>query len=128
MTGIFFYKAKQGTRLPDNLLKHARGVKHRGQYRTWLLDADGCFAAIYLNKPQQHNLLVADGTQEEMARSFSVLDGSIEIRLPPSLESGLNLASCATQLEAARILYTTFGKKNQWPFSSLPGSTCLLRS
>ncbi|MBN2152362.1 MAG: hypothetical protein JW839_13000, partial [Candidatus Lokiarchaeota archaeon] len=109
MTGIFFYQARNGSALPKHLREVADSTSHRGKHRTWILEDASRFAAVFLNKPQEENLLVVEGKPEGSPRPFTALDGYIEARPAPAAPLKMPSGGVKTQVETATLLYKEHG-------------------
>jgi asparagine synthase (glutamine-hydrolysing) len=123
MTGIFYYQAKKGNAIPKHVREAASSIGHRGKHYSWILEDTSSFAAVYLNKPQQHNLLVESGTSKELASSFSVLDGYIDTGTELAASVGGQTRESKNQVETARLLYKMHGIE---AFSQIVGSFAIL--
>ncbi len=123
MTGIFYYQAKMGNTLPEHLDEIASRVGHRGKHRSWLIEDKSCFAAVYLNKPQQHNLLIEDGTSKGVASSFSVLDGYVDTGMGLAASVEAQAGRSKSPVEIVRLLYGVHGIE---AFSQIVGSFAIL--
>ncbi len=123
MTGIFYYQAKKDNALPANLREIASRVGHRGKLRSWIFDEKTCFAAVFLNKPQEHNLLIESGTSKDNFSSFSVLDGYIDTGVGLAASVGVQAGESKTQVEIARSLYEMHGIE---AFSQIVGSFAIM--
>ncbi|MEX2680084.1 MAG: hypothetical protein Q6373_000660 [Candidatus Sigynarchaeota archaeon] len=121
MTGIIYYQAKNDHTIPENLHRVAEKISHRGKHYLCIIDDKSCFAAAFLNKPQKNNLMIVDGTPEGMTRSFSILDGSIDVGT--GLAEKQSTQGLRPPIEVIRTLYIKHGIE---AFSQICGNFSIL--